>query len=161
MARYFQKMAPASARSKNPNRTILRMASLVLGLLALHCGVPFTGGGDDDLAQDSEEAAALIDCVAAAKAAGLDFLGSRPAAGNPDLFTASSVTTDKLKACPTVTYTIEAAANSSIASAKAAEMYRAGALYAAPAHDAPEGQEWIAIGFFRDASGKKRVPVLR
>jgi hypothetical protein len=64
-------------------------------------------------------------------------------------------------ACPTVTFRIEAAANSAIASAKAADMYRAGALYAAPAHDAPEGQEWIAIGFFRDMTGRHKAQVLR
>ncbi len=107
------------------------------------------------LAEDTAEPLLLIDCVTAAKAAGLDYLGSRPAAGNPDLFSASAVTIDKLKGCPAVTVTVQAAANSAIASAKAAEMYRAGAVYAAPAHDAPEGQEWIAIGFFRDATGGK------
>ena len=113
------------------------------------------------IAEDSDEVGVLIDCVAAAKAAGLDYLGARPAAGNPDLFSASDVTIERLKACPTVTFRIEAASNSAIASAKAAAMYRAGALYAAPAHDAPEGQEWTAIGFFRDMTGWKKAQVLR
>jgi hypothetical protein len=113
------------------------------------------------VARDADEALTLIDCVTAVKAAGLDYLGSRAAAGNPDLFSASAVTIDRLMACPTVTFRIEAAANSAIASAKAADMYRAGALYAAPAHDAPEGQEWIAIGFFRDMTGRHKAQVLR
>ena len=142
MARYFRKIRSAASR--------LALASLLLAGCA---------GQDpesaDVIARDSNEVAMPIDCVAAAKAAGLDYIGSRPAAGNPDLFTASSVTIDGLKACPAVTFTIEAAANSSIASAKAAEMYRAGAVYAAPAQDAPEGQEWIAIGFFRRINPRK------
>ena len=149
MVRYFRKPTPASAR-------LLCLASLVLGGCA---------GQDPEsapsVAEASDEVALQIDCVTAAKAAGLDYLGSRPAAGSPDLFSASAVTIDRLMACPAITHTIEAAANSAIASAKAAEMYRRGALYAAPAHDAPEGQEWIAIGFFRDTNARKMGQVLR
>src|SRR5262247_1778235 len=104
MVRYFPKITRGALR-------IASLASLV-----------FAGCANQDpesaspIAESSDEVVMLIDCVAAAKAAGLDYLGSRPAAGNPDLFSASDVTIERLKACPAVTFTIEAAANSAIAS---------------------------------------------